>query len=468
MGRAAHFHSRGTHRLTAYDTPLENSDDAPDRGASCGSRHRGLASRRRPRRFARTRRSQDRLAKALRVPHVSAASSAAVAVDLGTGEQLFATERHAPARAGVEREARRSRTRSSSRSARRCGSRRRSRRSASRRETTLHRRPRARRRRRPDALEQRPGASSRAAFAPRGSGMSPAASSGTSRSSTRSARAAAGSASFYIDESPPLSALVVDRALVPASTRRAGRRRLPRSSSATRSARRASPSTAASPCGRRRSRRAARREDALARRSASIVGFMDLHSDNFTAEELLKLLGARDASGRARPPRGARAVVMHALKAGGISDGRRQDRRRLRASRSTTASPSERSSASCRRSPRTPALESGAAARAARRRRQRHAAGPACGADRSSGTSSRRRGRRAIASSLSGYVNSRIAFAIIQNGHPLSYWWAREAQDRFAKRPSDPVASAARPRRGSACRPSAPSSASSCPAPRRR
>ena len=35
---------------------------------------------------------QDRLAKALRVPHVSAASSAAVAVDLGTGEQLFATE----------------------------------------------------------------------------------------------------------------------------------------------------------------------------------------------------------------------------------------------------------------------------------------------------------------------------------------------------------------------------------------
>ena len=26
-----------------------------------------------------------------------------------------------------------------------------------------------------------------------------------------------------------------------------------------------------------------------------------------------------------------------------------------------------------------------------------------------------------------------IAFAIIQNGHPLSYWWAREAQDRFAR-----------------------------------
>src|SRR3954470_24550108 len=33
---------------------------------------------------------QDRLAKALRVPHVSAATSAAVAVDLDTGQQLFA------------------------------------------------------------------------------------------------------------------------------------------------------------------------------------------------------------------------------------------------------------------------------------------------------------------------------------------------------------------------------------------
>jgi len=42
-------------------------------------------------------------------------------------------------------------------------------------------------------------------------------------------------------------------------------------------------------------------------------------------------------------------------------------------------------------------------------------------------------GTTSIASSLSGYVNSHIAFAIIQNGHPLSYWYAREAQDRFAR-----------------------------------
>ena len=38
-----------------------------------------------------------------------------------------------------------------------------------------------------------------------------------------------------------------------------------------------------------------------------------------------------------------------------------------------------------------------------------------------------------LASSLAGFVNSHFAFAIIQNGHPLSYWYAREAQDRFAK-----------------------------------
>jgi D-alanyl-D-alanine carboxypeptidase len=42
-------------------------------------------------------------------------------------------------------------------------------------------------------------------------------------------------------------------------------------------------------------------------------------------------------------------------------------------------------------------------------------------------------GTTSIASSLSGYVDSHIAFAIIQNGHPIASWWAREAQDRFAK-----------------------------------
>lgn len=36
------------------------------------------------------------------------------------------------------------------------------------------------------------------------------------------------------------------------------------------------------------------------------------------------------------------------------------------------------------------------------------------------------------ASGLSGFVRGRYAFAVLQNGDPLSYWWARVAQDRFA------------------------------------
>jgi D-alanyl-D-alanine carboxypeptidase len=38
-----------------------------------------------------------------------------------------------------------------------------------------------------------------------------------------------------------------------------------------------------------------------------------------------------------------------------------------------------------------------------------------------------------IASALSGYVNARFVFAVLQNGHPLPYWWARRAQDRFVE-----------------------------------
>ena len=37
------------------------------------------------------------------------------------------------------------------------------------------------------------------------------------------------------------------------------------------------------------------------------------------------------------------------------------------------------------------------------------------------------------ASALSGFVRNRYVFAILQNGDPLPYWWARLAQDRFAQ-----------------------------------
>jgi D-alanyl-D-alanine carboxypeptidase/D-alanyl-D-alanine-endopeptidase (penicillin-binding protein 4) len=36
------------------------------------------------------------------------------------------------------------------------------------------------------------------------------------------------------------------------------------------------------------------------------------------------------------------------------------------------------------------------------------------------------------ASALSGYASRRYAFSVIQNGSPVSTFWARKAQDRFA------------------------------------
>ena len=37
------------------------------------------------------------------------------------------------------------------------------------------------------------------------------------------------------------------------------------------------------------------------------------------------------------------------------------------------------------------------------------------------------------ASALSGYVRSRYVFSILQNGKPIPWWYARQAQDRFAQ-----------------------------------
>jgi D-alanyl-D-alanine carboxypeptidase len=41
-------------------------------------------------------------------------------------------------------------------------------------------------------------------------------------------------------------------------------------------------------------------------------------------------------------------------------------------------------------------------------------------------------GTTSVASGLAGYGRTRYTFAVLQNGSPLSSWWARVAQDRFA------------------------------------
>jgi D-alanyl-D-alanine carboxypeptidase/D-alanyl-D-alanine-endopeptidase (penicillin-binding protein 4) len=42
-------------------------------------------------------------------------------------------------------------------------------------------------------------------------------------------------------------------------------------------------------------------------------------------------------------------------------------------------------------------------------------------------------GTTSRASALSGYVTTRYVFAILQNGNPIPYYYARQAQDRFAQ-----------------------------------
>jgi D-alanyl-D-alanine carboxypeptidase/D-alanyl-D-alanine-endopeptidase (penicillin-binding protein 4) len=368
---------------------------------------------------------QDKLANALRVPHVSPATSAAVAVDLDTGQQLFAANDTLPlAPASNEKLALTyalfasfSPTMRIATNVKALGV---------QQGTTLQ----------GDlflvgggdpTLESRDLA--RLARRVRAAGITHV----TGRvigdeSLFDSKRTCPGwKRSFYISESPPLSALVVDRAHY-------------RNYVASR------PAKAAALVFREALRATGVGVDGgvtvlptplaafpvaktLSPPLRDIVRFMDLNSDNFTAEELLKLLGVA-AEGRGTSAAGAQAVIA-ALKRGGIStvgikifDGSglsEYDRLTVGAlvgilqafavdsaleTELVRALPVAGVSGTLRDRMRTPTLLGHVVAK--------------------TGTTS-------IASSLSGYVNSHIAFAIIQNGHPLSYWNAREAQDRFAK-----------------------------------
>ena len=150
-----------------------------------------------------------------------------------------------------------------------------------------------------------------------GSGASPGSWSGTSRASTRCAAARAGSL-LLLEESPPLSALVVDRG---GGARAGARRQLFRAGArARRRSRVAGPTKVA-----RGRRQAARR--AFSPPLDEILHAVDADSDNFSAELLLKELGAVAAGGTTAD--GA-AVVRRVLAAERRPARRRQDRRRLR------------------------------------------------------------------------------------------------------------------------------------------
>jgi D-alanyl-D-alanine carboxypeptidase/D-alanyl-D-alanine-endopeptidase (penicillin-binding protein 4) len=233
--------------------------------------------------------------------------------------------------------------------------------------------------------------------------------------------------SFFIDESPPLSALVVDRA-------RVGRvvTRSPALAAATafRAALRQAGIAVAGPV---RTGTADAWSEPLADVSSptlwTMLRFMDRESDNFTAEMLLKQLGLTEL-GRGTSAAGA-AVVTQALTDAGVPmtgvrivDGSglsRLDRLTANALGSLLkiawADPTV-----------GPALLASLPVAGVNGTLQHRLQKPPA-----KGNVLAKTGTTDTASSLSGYVSGRYAFAVVQNGHPLSYWWARRAQDRFAQ-----------------------------------
>jgi len=233
--------------------------------------------------------------------------------------------------------------------------------------------------------------------------------------------------SFYIQESPPLSALVVNRGRVGRYVSR-------------------TPALAAATAFRAALRAAGVAVDGAAAVGrvddfsvplaqlespplAAIIRFMDRESDNFTSELLLKQLGAV-VLGRGTSAAGASVVTQTLTEAGvPLSGVRVVDGSGLSRLDRLTANAV---AAILRAAWNDPAV-----------RPAFTAALPVAGVNGTLEDRLRRppaRGRvlaktgtTSEASALSGYVSTRFVFTVLQNGHPLQYWWARRAQDRFVE-----------------------------------
>jgi serine-type D-Ala-D-Ala carboxypeptidase/endopeptidase (penicillin-binding protein 4) len=232
-------------------------------------------------------------------------------------------------------------------------------------------------------------------------------------------------AAFYINECPPLSALVVDRARYDGHVARA-------------------PALAAAGLFRRLLRAHAiaagavgvgrAPDDALALAQvesaplADVIRTMDRESDNFIAEMLLKDVGAE--VGTAGTTAAGAAVVLRDLADAGVplagvrvvdGSGLSLDDR-LTARALATLLVAAWNDADLQ----APLWRSLPVAGVNGTLEDRMERAPARGVVRAkTGTTSR-------ASALSGYVGDRYVFAVLQNGWPVSYWAARRAQDRFA------------------------------------
>jgi D-alanyl-D-alanine carboxypeptidase/D-alanyl-D-alanine-endopeptidase (penicillin-binding protein 4) len=158
---------------------------------------------------------------------------------------------------------------------------------------------------------------------------------------------------------------------------------------------------------------------------ARILRFMNHESDNFTAEMLLKQLGAV-AEGRGSTAAGARAVVATLAETGiptrglQLADGSGlSSRDRL----TPAAIVGILHAAWLSSSLRTPFVESLAVASMSGT--MRHRLPQLRGAVRA------KTGTTDLATALSGLIRKRYAFAVLENGNPVAYWAARLAQDRF-------------------------------------
>jgi serine-type D-Ala-D-Ala carboxypeptidase/endopeptidase (penicillin-binding protein 4) len=158
---------------------------------------------------------------------------------------------------------------------------------------------------------------------------------------------------------------------------------------------------------------------------ARIVRDMDRDSDNYIAELLLKALGA-STGGLGTTAAGAR-VVMEEMRAAGVDTGgvRIADGSGLSSLDRVTTTALVEVIQAARRDPsvRTPFLASLAVA-----------GGTGTLRDRMPTLRWKVRGKTGttnIACALSGVIGDSIAFSVIQNGSPVASWAARAAQDRF-------------------------------------
>ncbi len=231
---------------------------------------------------------------------------------------------------------------------------------------------------------------------------------------------------FFLNESPPLSALTVDRARSGGTT--SLRPALGAAALFTRALRAAGVTVGRSPALGRAPPTATPLASVPSPALWSILRFMDRESDNFTAELLMKQLGAL-YGGRGSTAAGA-AVVTRILAADGIPldgvrivDGSGLSRLNRMTARALVGILQAAWASPVLRKAFVGALPVSGRSGTLRHRMRR---GPARGrVFAKTGTTSE-------ASTLSGFVSGRFAFAVLQNGHPVSSWWARQAQDRFA------------------------------------